>query len=73
MTHLPSYLALQTQLGFRVFPELSLDPVEDFRLSSVCAHMVGFRGATVNQHPWVHHEGWMINCLETVFCYVPVH
>jgi hypothetical protein len=28
--------------------------------------------ATVNQHPSVHHERWMINGLETVFCYVPV-
>jgi hypothetical protein len=28
--------------------------------------------ATVNQHPPVHHEGWMINGLETAFCCVPV-
>jgi hypothetical protein len=29
--------------------------------------------ATVNQHPPVQHEGWMINGLETVFCCVSVH
>jgi len=28
--------------------------------------------ATVNQHSPVHHEGWMVNGLETVFCWVPV-
>ncbi len=28
--------------------------------------------ATVNQHPPVQHEGWMINGLETAFCCVPV-
>jgi hypothetical protein len=27
---------------------------------------------TVNQHPPVHREGWMINVQETVFCCVPV-
>ncbi len=26
----------------------------------------------VNQHPPVHHEGWMISGQETVFCWVPV-
>jgi hypothetical protein len=28
--------------------------------------------ATVNQHPPVHHEGWMVNDYETIFCWVPV-
>jgi hypothetical protein len=28
--------------------------------------------ATVNQHPPVHHEGWMVSVQETVFCWVPV-
>jgi len=28
--------------------------------------------ATVNQHPPVHHEGWMVSSQETVFCWVPV-
>jgi hypothetical protein len=28
--------------------------------------------ATMNQHPPVHHEGWMISGQETVFCWVPV-
>jgi len=28
--------------------------------------------ATVNQHPPVHHQGWMICDLETFFCWVPV-
>jgi hypothetical protein len=28
--------------------------------------------ATVNQHPPVHHEGWMISGKETVFCWLPV-
>ncbi len=28
--------------------------------------------ATVNQHPPVHHQGWMICDQETVFCWVPV-
>jgi hypothetical protein len=35
----------------------------------VCSTM----GVTVNQHPPMHHEGWMISGLETVFCYVPVN
>jgi hypothetical protein len=30
-------------------------------------------GVTVNQHPPMHHEGWMISGQETVFCYVPVN
>jgi hypothetical protein len=28
--------------------------------------------ATVNQHPPVHYEGWMVSSQETVFCWVPV-
>jgi hypothetical protein len=28
--------------------------------------------ATVNQHPPVHHQGWMICDQKTVFCWVPV-
>jgi hypothetical protein len=28
--------------------------------------------ATVNQHPPVHHQGWMICEQETVLCWVPV-
>jgi hypothetical protein len=28
--------------------------------------------ATMNQHPPVHHQGWMICDQETVFCWVPV-
>ncbi len=28
--------------------------------------------ATVNQHPPVQHQGWMICDQETVFCWVPV-
>jgi hypothetical protein len=31
-----------------------------------------FEGATVNQHPPVHHQGWMICDQETVFCRLPV-
>jgi len=31
------------------------------------------RAATVNQHPPVHHEGWMVHGQETVFCWAPVH
>ncbi len=31
------------------------------------------QAATVNQqHPPVHHEGWMVSGEETVFCWVPV-
>jgi hypothetical protein len=26
----------------------------------------------MNQHPPVHHEGWMVSDMETVFCWVPV-
>ncbi len=29
-------------------------------------------GATVNQHPQAHHEGWMVSGQETVFCWVLV-
>jgi len=29
-------------------------------------------GATVNQHPSGHHEGWMISGQQIVFCWVPV-
>jgi hypothetical protein len=29
-------------------------------------------GVTVNQHPPVNHEGWMISGQEIVFCWVPV-
>jgi len=29
-------------------------------------------GATVNQHPSVHHEGWMVSGQETAFYWVPV-
>jgi hypothetical protein len=25
-----------------------------------------------NEHPPVHHEGWMVSDQETVFCWVPV-
>ncbi len=32
----------------------------------------GFSRAVVNQHPPVHHQGWMICDQETVFCWVPV-
>jgi len=28
--------------------------------------------ATVNQHPPVHHEGWMVSGQEIVFCWFPV-
>jgi hypothetical protein len=28
--------------------------------------------ATENQHPPVHHEGWMESGHKTVFCWVPV-
>jgi hypothetical protein len=30
------------------------------------------KGATVNQHPPVHHQGCMICDQETAFCWVPV-
>jgi hypothetical protein len=28
--------------------------------------------AIVNQHPPVHHEGWMVSGQKTVFCWAPV-
>jgi hypothetical protein len=33
---------------------------------------VPYKLAKVNQHPPVYHEGWMISCQETVFCWLPV-
>jgi hypothetical protein len=30
-------------------------------------------GATVNQHPPAHPQGWMLSGQETVFCWVPAH
>jgi hypothetical protein len=38
----------------------------------VTLHISSHPGATVNQHPPAHHEGWMGSGQETIFCWVPV-
>jgi hypothetical protein len=35
------------------------------------APQVSMQRATVNQHLPAHHEGWMVNGEETVFCRIP--
>jgi hypothetical protein len=43
-----------------------------FGLVAACLSTESLDRATVNQHPPVHCEGWMISGHETVFCWVPV-
>jgi len=42
------------------------------RSFGVALHISSHPGATVNQHPPAHHEGWMGSGQETIFCWVPV-
>jgi hypothetical protein len=74
LTPIPDHFASKEILFFKnsgLVLELGLDSSYDSRTGSGVkpGSCSGSKNqATVNQHPPVHHQGWMICDQETVFC-----
>jgi hypothetical protein len=70
----PQNEAIPCARAVKVRPLLTIGPNGEPLGKSLGQRMVcSTMGITVNQHPPMRHEGWMISSQETVFCYVPVN